>query len=281
MDGQTLLFLAPTVVPGGGRRRLRLQAGHGPVALVAGPGSRTRTSSPRRDHDGTDDQHPTADQEGRGHATDADHDRTDRRSDDPGRVQRQVDEVERRRASVRGYVRREHPEDHGADGGGGGREDDRQAGQGGHGRNEGHRREDRTAARKGGDQDRSEPDAIAEHATERSDQPPDEGRRAHHQRDRRRETGTGPDQVLDDDGQVWTTHLGRQERHAEDQRRSAGRPDRPARCAARRTRGRAPAPPGPPTVGPLAIRPQRAAPSRPRRRPTARTRPVASSPDRR
>ena len=36
-----VLFLAPTVVPGGGRRRLRLQAGHGPVALVAGPGSRT------------------------------------------------------------------------------------------------------------------------------------------------------------------------------------------------------------------------------------------------
>ena len=45
----------------------------------------------------------------------ATHDRPERRPDDPGRVERQVDEVERRRSAFRGDLGREQPEDHRAD----------------------------------------------------------------------------------------------------------------------------------------------------------------------
>ena len=205
------------------------------------------------------------------------------RPDDPGRVQRQVDEVERRRSALRRDLGREQAEDHRADRRGAAASTTASSGQ-----------ERRPTGANGIEQQATAPPpASAATRTGRNptrspstppsgaDERPDERRRAHaparsptpararpDQRPRRRPAGTAGSS-----GSRGTTRRR--------SRRSAGRPGRRGRHGPRRTRAPAPAPPARPRAGPRASRTRRAAPSRPTARPTARTPPRATSRGRR
>ena len=146
-----------------------------------------------------------------------------RGSDDPGRVERQVDEVEGGRPSLGRQLGRQQAEDHRADGGRRRAQHDGQQGEPADRSRERHEEQDRARAAEGRDEDRPEADPIAEHAAERRHERADQRRRAHHQRDRRRQAGSDAGDALDQDGDVWPAHLDRHERDPEDEEDPPGR----------------------------------------------------------
>ena len=135
---------------------------------------RSAGSPPDRDRERPHQEHRTADDERPGRAGDGCDARPDDRPDDAGRVQRQVDQVERRRPTFRRDLQGEQAEDHGAHRRGAHAENDGEQPERRHRRHERHEQEDDTGAGEGGDEDRAEADPVADHAAERRDQRPDE-----------------------------------------------------------------------------------------------------------
>ena len=86
-----------------------------------------------------------------------------------------------------------------------------------------HQEQDDARAAERRDEDRPEPDAVADHATERRDEGADERGRPRHQADRRGEPRPETGDPLDEDRDVRPAHLDGHERDAEDQEDAARR----------------------------------------------------------
>ena len=144
----------------------------------------------------------------------------DRRPHDPGRVERQVDQVQRLGPAFGGDLGRQEPEDHRA-----------------HGSRYRPRRRPRPAASNGrpptreargmspiamapptraADEHRPEPDPVAERAGHRRQEGPGEGGGPGDERDPARESRAAPDDGLHHDGNVRPRHLVGEERRPED-----------------------------------------------------------------
>ena len=144
--------------------------------------------------------------------------RADRGPDDAGRVQRQVDQVQRRRPAFRRDLRREEAEDHRAD-----RRCRRRQGPppgapatATDGTN-GISSSTDAAASQRGDEDRAKADPVADHAAKRRHDPADQGGGPRDEPDRGCQARAAARQQLDDDRDVRAAHLGGEVRHAEDQ----------------------------------------------------------------
>ena len=196
-----------------------------------------------------------ADREQPADATDRRDQRADRRPDDARGIERQVDEVEGRRAAVGRELGGEQSEDHRADRGGRRARARRRAGRGARSTARQRHQDDHDARPgQGGDEHRPEADPVADHATDRRHERPDERRGPGDEGDRRGQAGPGTGDALDEDRDVRPAHLDGDERDPEDREDPAGRAVGQHAAQRRRTRGRRSGRSARPRAGPRASR---------------------------